>query len=108
MTVVGITMVYFALTMLVAVLVVLARIVHGADTAATKQRPTQPAVPSASTRDVSGTAGAGREAQRLELVALAAYGMHLRRRVAVRGSVASSPWSRAGRARQVLRFPGRG
>jgi Na+-transporting methylmalonyl-CoA/oxaloacetate decarboxylase gamma subunit len=106
MAVVGITMVYFALTMLVAVLVVLSRMVdRGKEPRA---KPTPPAAAPASPPETADSTVADGDARRLELVALAAYGVHLRRRVSVRKTVEPSPWSRAGRANQVMRFPGRG
>jgi len=95
-TVVGVTTVFLALTLLVTVLSVLSRILNGKDTVRYSPTPTEPA-----------DGGRSNDDRLLELVAAAAYGLHATHRVTVAAPAPPSPWLKAGRARQVQRFPKR-
>ena len=99
MAVVGIGTVFVALAIIVAIVSLTARILASPDTTAIA---VSDAVGAASDQVES------QDGERLQKVALAAYGFHLARRVSVRGHVASTPWLRAGRQAQVDRIPSRG
>ena len=101
MTVVGVTTVFLALTLLLAVVTIMAKLVGGE---------TATASPGAKAASASGAApipaGGSPAVERDELsrVALAAYALHQARRVSVRGPAPASPWLRAGRQNQVDRM----
>ncbi len=82
-TVVGVGTVFIALSMLVAVLTVMARLFSVADGGQNSDR---------------------HDTDLLARVALAAYGLHAASRTAVRGPAPASAWLRAARSRQVMRF----
>lgn len=101
MAVVGISTVFVALAIIVAIVSLIARILTPSGSAAIAQAAAVE-TPAAAEQDNADNK------DRLQQVALAAYGFHLARRVSVRGHVASSPWLRAGRQAQVDRIPSRG
>ena len=99
--VLGIGAVFVALSILIATITLVGRILR---------RPSDSFGEPSAGRSVASTTSAptGAAAERgdgdaLLLVALAAYGMHRRRRVSVRGPSPSSAWAGEGRSRQVLR-----
>mgnify|MGYP001162774527 CR=1 FL=1 len=97
-TVVGVGVVFTALTMIVAVVSIMGRLLgapNGAPVPATAELPQIPGE-----QDQS-------EGELLARVAAAVYAFHRRHSVAVRGPQPSSAWLRAGRSRQVMRFPDR-
>jgi Na+-transporting methylmalonyl-CoA/oxaloacetate decarboxylase gamma subunit len=99
MAVVGIGTVFVALAIIVAIVSLTARILTSADSTA---------IAVGDAVSATGDQVESRDNDRLQQVALAAYGFHLARRVSVRGHVASTPWLRAGRQAQVDRIPPRG
>jgi sodium pump decarboxylase gamma subunit len=99
MAVVGIAMVFVALAILVAVVSVVASQVARLETKKHRADGASKVAPTVRSDD---------EEAALAQVAVAAYGYHLRRRVAVRRSVAPSPWLRAGRQQQVNRIGSKG
>lgn len=96
MTVVGTTTVFFALSLLVAVLSVVARFLEGRTTApsASKPAPRSRTVEPTAANDDSTLLGA----------VLAAYGAHRRRRVVVRPPSEASAWRLGGRSEQLHRW----
>jgi sodium pump decarboxylase gamma subunit len=99
MTVVGLITVFLALSLLIVVVTIMARLVGGSAATAPAR---------ATAAGTSSTAAAGESAafERDELarVAVAAYALHQARRVSVRGPAPASPWLRAGRQTQVDRM----
>ncbi len=95
--VVGIVTVFFALTMLVAVITVMTKLLSlGNGTAAT-------ALPGDGGQTGTEATGTGRS-ELLARVALAAYALHAASRTSIRGPEPASAWARAARSRQILRF----
>ncbi|MFP6627203.1 MAG: OadG family protein [Deltaproteobacteria bacterium] len=97
-TVVGMGVVFTALMMIVAVVSVMARLLGTTNGAPGPASAEVPQIPDQ--QDHS-------EGELRARVAAAVYAFHRRRSVAVRGPQPSSAWSRAGRGRQVMRFPDR-
>ncbi len=95
MTVVGTTTVFLALSLLVTVLSIVARLIEGRTTvqAAPKPAPRTVAPPSPSDDDPI-----------LLEAALAAYGAHRARRVVVRPPSEASAWRLGGRSEQLHRW----
>jgi len=94
-TFVGLVTVFLALTLLLYVVTALARLLKP------KQEPT--ATAALADADARASTESEPQADVLLLAALAAYGAHRARRVAVRGPQAATAWLRSGRLRQVGR-----
>jgi Na+-transporting methylmalonyl-CoA/oxaloacetate decarboxylase gamma subunit len=101
---IGIFVVFSALTTLVLVLMVFSKLLanvpdpgHGAKPAARVKKPKP--------NKAGATATGKSQEDTLLAVALAAYGMHLGRRISVRSPQPSSSWLHSARAVQVHRFP---
>ncbi len=101
-SVIGIGTVFVALSLLVAVLSLLAKILNKQEAAESDGR----AEPGQAATEAAPAAATDQD--ELLRVALAAYGLHQRYRHSVRGPAAPSAWALAGRARQVMRDPRRG
>lgn len=100
MAVVGIGTVFVALAIIVAIISLIARMLGAAEA---------PAMPPVElVVGVDTQAARGDDSDRRRRIAIAAYGFHLARRVAVRSNVPASPWLRAGRQAQVNRIGSRG
>ncbi len=100
-TIIGVTTVFIALAMLIGVLNVVTWILDRQKAAAGE--PTAAPMPSADVA-AADTAGDSSSDDELLLVALAAYGLHQRRRVSVRTQQpTASRWALAGRAQELRR-----
>ena len=96
MAVIGVTTVFLALSLLILVVTITARLVGGSTAAA-------PAGASSAAPAGEGESAAF-ERDELARVAVAAYALHEARRVSVRGPAPTSAWLRAGRQTQVDRM----
>jgi hypothetical protein len=100
MAVVGITTVFIALTIIVTIVTIIARMLAPKDNASML-------APGLAV-NIDLTDDAADDDDLLQKIALATYGFHLSRRVAVRTHVAPTAWLRAGRQVQVNRIRSRG
>ncbi len=97
MTVVGTTTVFLALSLLVAVLSIVARLIEGRTATPAPAKPKEPAPPQGARPP------AGNDPDLLA-IAVAAYGAHRRRRVVVRPPSEASAWRLRGRSEQLRRW----
>ncbi len=110
MAVVGITTVFVALTIIVTVVSIVARVLAKNEGASVSPEAASAfaAAADASTAQQSHGSNDSAGNELLRRVAMAAYAYHLGTRVSVRANVAPSPWLRAGRQAQVNRIQSRG
>ncbi len=116
MAVVGISTVFVALTIIVTVVSIVARVLARNEGASVSPEAASAfaAAAEASTAQQSHVSRGSNDSadsdgnELLRRVAMAAYAYHLGRRVSVRANVAPSPWLRAGRQAQVNRTQSRG